>query len=136
MSEKKCHVPRRTAVLYLTATCNLKCKYCYIDKSPVLVDIDNILIESYKDEKYFFELFDEIFCDDKDYLTRVEFWGGEPSYGLERVYDLTRYIIENYPNIDTFMMSTNLTTQTVVDDIFNYLNVLAEYPSRNFTFEL
>jgi MoaA/NifB/PqqE/SkfB family radical SAM enzyme len=27
---------RMACVLYLTATCNLNCVYCYIDKSPAL----------------------------------------------------------------------------------------------------
>ena len=31
---------RSICVLYLTATCNLNCSYCYIDKSPVLQKID------------------------------------------------------------------------------------------------
>ena len=136
MTNKKDRVPRRTAVLYLTATCNLKCRYCYIDKSPSLVDIDNILEETYQDENYFFDLFNEIFSEDKDVLTRIEFWGGEPSYGLKRVYKLTRQIIENYPNVNNIMMSTNFTTKTVIDDIFNYLKVLSEYPDRHFNFDL
>ena len=44
---------RSVCILYATATCNLKCKYCYIDKTPILKEIDNILVESYKDDYYF-----------------------------------------------------------------------------------
>ena len=52
------HVPRKTAVLYLTATCNLKCKYCYIDKSPSLVDIDTqikVNVSEFKEKKELYE---------------------------------------------------------------------------------
>ena len=38
---------KETLILYTSALCNLKCTYCYIDKNPILKDIDNTLpIES------------------------------------------------------------------------------------------
>ena len=36
---------RFIVVLYLTATCNLNCRYCYIDKSPALQKIDELIEE-------------------------------------------------------------------------------------------
>ena len=33
-------------VFYTTATCNLNCSYCYIDKNPALQEIDNLLDSS------------------------------------------------------------------------------------------
>jgi len=44
---------RTTAVLYTCGTCNLNCRYCTIDKNPILTDIDKELEESFKDDYYF-----------------------------------------------------------------------------------
>lgn len=46
---------RDTAVFYPNATCNLKCRYCGIDKNPALGIIDKMLDESFKDPTYYFE---------------------------------------------------------------------------------
>ena len=44
-----------TAIFYTCGTCNLNCKYCGIDKSPILKDIDNALGKSFADENYYFK---------------------------------------------------------------------------------
>jgi len=53
---------RHSLVLYTTATCNLNCKYCYIDKNSALTKIDDILEESFKGD-YYFNFAIEIFPD-------------------------------------------------------------------------
>ena len=128
------HPKRTTCILYLTATCNLKCRYCFIDKSPILKKIDEKLEQSYK-TNYYKNFIDEIF-DDKEALKRMEFWGGEPSYGLPRTYDTIKWVIENYPNFEEIMMSTNLTTKTVVEDLINFWKFLEQFSNRNFNFYL
>ena len=75
------YLNRKICVLYATATCNLKCKYCYIDKSPILQSIDQRLKQSFEGD-YYFNFMKEMF--DKNSLQRIEIWGGEPSYGLDR----------------------------------------------------
>ena len=42
-----------TCVLYDDSICNLKCRYCYIDKNPALLEIDRILADSFKNDYYF-----------------------------------------------------------------------------------
>ena len=44
---------REVAVFYPTATCNLKCRYCGIDKNPILLQIDDALGESFEGDYYF-----------------------------------------------------------------------------------
>ena len=128
-------VPKRNVlIMYLTATCNLKCTYCYIDKSNALKNIDKILEDSFKDD-YYFEFSKELFPKPED-LIRIEFWGGEPSYGLPRIYDLIPKFIEYYPNLNEFMMSTNFTTPSWFDDFYGFLKILSNYPKKHFHFHI
>ena len=73
---------RNSLVLYTTAICNLKCRYCYIDKNPALKTIDDLLDESFKGD-YYFNYAKKVFPD-KNQLTEVQIWGGEPSIRLDR----------------------------------------------------
>lgn len=77
----------------------------------------------------------KMFPDPKQ-LKKIEFWGGEPSYGLPRVYNTIDQAIKYYPNLQSFMMSTNLTTPTWLDDFYSFLKVFKNYPERCFTFYL
>jgi hypothetical protein len=69
-------------------------------------------------------------------LQRIEMWGGEPSYGLPRANKTIRQAIDYYTNLNGFMMSTNLTTDTCVEDIYSFLDIFKDYPNRNFEFDL
>lgn len=125
---------RNTLVLYTCATCNLNCTYCYIDKSPALKQIDDILLESFK-SNYYFNFAKEIFPSPNQLLS-IEFWGGEPSIGLPRVYHLMPLFIEYYPHLHRIMMSTNLVHPDWFQNFYGFLKILAKYPNRQFTIEL
>ena len=125
---------RAICVFYLTATCNLKCRYCYIDKSEILTKIDKILEESYKGN-YYFNFMKEMFPDPNQ-LKTIEFWGGEPSYGLHRVIPTIKSAIKYYPLLHDFTMSTNLTTDIGLQDFFDFLLIFKDFPERKFVFNL
>lgn len=125
---------RYVVVLYLTATCNLNCRYCYIDKSPALNKIDELIEESYKGD-YYINFLKEMYPDPKQ-LIRMEFWGGEPSYGLPRAEKTVRQALNYYPNLKEFFMSTNLTTPTFLEDFYGFLKIFKDYPNREFIFDL
>ena len=125
---------RQNLVLYTSAICNLNCEYCYIDKNPALKKIDNILDESFKDD-YYFNFTKEMFPDPFQ-LKKIEFWGGEPSIGLNRTHNTIKSLIEYYPHLKIFMMSTNFTLDDFIDNFNAFLQVLASYPTRKFEFHL
>ena len=125
---------RNTLVLYTCATCNLNCTYCYIDKSPALKQIDDILAKSFEGT-YYFDFAKEIFPNPKQ-LLGIEFWGGEPSIGLPRVYHLMPLFIDYYPNLDRIMMSTNLTQPHWFEDFWGFINIFTNYPKRMFHIQL
>lgn len=124
---------REICVLYVTATCNLQCKYCYIDKSPVLVSIDNMLEQSYQGD-YYFNFMQEMF--EKDKLNRMEFWGGEPTYGLVRAIPTVKKALNYFPNLNHFFLSTNLSLPSCVSDIINFCQVAKAAPEREITVQL
>ena len=79
-------------VLFTNATCNLKCKYCNIDKNEALAKIDKILEESFSDENYYINQIRKYFPS-KDSLKTIETWGGEPFLGMRRIHNLLNKII-------------------------------------------
>lgn len=127
---------REHLVLYPSATCNLKCTYCYIDKNPALERIDKILDESFADENYYFDFARKVYPD-KNQLKFIEFWGGESSPHLNRTYNTIEKLCGYYPNISNFFMSTNFTYRKEFDDnFFGFVNILNRFPNRRFHFTL
>lgn len=122
---------RTTAVFYPCATCNLKCRYCGIDKNPALGLIDKVLAESFTKPEKYFEKVKENFPD-RGQLKMIETWGGEPFLHMDRIYPLLRMIIEHYLYFDSMYSSTNFSYPTWIDQVFGLWNVLGEYPYRDF----
>lgn len=125
---------RRTAVVYPCGVCNLNCRYCTIDKNPVLKQIDNELEESFKGDYYFERI--KAYFPRKDQLRRMETWGGEPFLRMDRVYPLVHQLIEYYPYFDTMFSSTNFSYDSWIDQFMGLMQCFADYPYREFTYEL
>lgn len=124
---------RRTLVLYTTAVCNLRCVYCFIDKNPALVKIDNILDESFKGDYYY--NFTKKMFPDPNQLREVQIWGGEPTLRLDRCYYTIERLIDHYPKFNRMMMSTNFTGKNWFDQFYGLMDVLGK-ANRKFTFSL
>lgn len=125
---------RNTLVLYSDAVCNLKCRYCFIDKNPALLQIDALLDESFKGD-YYFEFAKKVFPDPMQ-LHEIQIWGGEPTLEIERTFHTIRKLIEYYPRLDAFMMSTNATMDDWIDKLYSLFDVICEHEDRKFLFNL
>ena len=125
---------RSTAVVYSCGVCNLNCRYCTIDKNPVLKDIDNELEESFKGD-YYFNRIKEYFPR-YDQLHRLETWGGEPFLRMDRVYPLVHKLIEHYPYFNEMFSSTNFSYDSWLDQFMGLMRVFEQYPYREFKYEL
>lgn len=112
---------RHTCILYSNATCDLNCKYCYIDKSHTLNEIDSLLDKSYQGD-YYFNFMKEMFP--KDQMKTIEIWGGEPTHGLHRLIPTLKQALKYFPNLNTISFSTNLVSETCVDSIINFIEAL------------
>lgn len=123
-----------TLVLYTTATCNLNCSYCYIDKNPALVEIDKILDESFKGD-YYINFIKKMFPNPYQ-LKTMQFWGGEPTLRLDRAFYTVEKVIQNYPNFSEIMFSTNFAGDYWLDTFKNFMDVLGKYPNRHFIISL
>lgn len=125
---------RKTAILYTYGMCNLNCRYCTIDKNPVLQEIDRELEESFNGD-YYFNRIKEYFSR-RDQLNRVETWGGEPFLGMHRIYPLVHQLIEYYPYFKEMSSSTNFSYDTWLDEFMGLMNIFAQYPYRKFEYTL
>lgn len=125
---------KNTAVVYTSGVCNLNCRYCAIDKNPILKEIDKTLAESF-DSDYYFERIKKYFPN-KWQLKRLETWGGEPFLYMSRIYPLIHNLIDYYPYFDEFFSSTNFSYSTWESSVFGLINQFNEYPYRDFTVHL
>lgn len=125
---------RHTAVLYTCGTCNLNCRYCNIDKNPILVQIDQALAKSF-DGDYYFNRLKEYF-QDRGQLRNIETWGGEPFLHMERIYPLLHQVINYFPFFDKMSSSTNFSFPTWNDQFFGLMQQFAKYPYRDFSYKL
>lgn len=121
---------RDTAVLYSSATCQLDCTYCYINKNKALSKIDKLIDESFKNPNYYFNFIKEYF--DIGDLKNLEVWGAETFHHMDRVYPVLRQIIGYYPFFRRFFASTNFVYPEWVDCVYNTLNQFSSYAPRVF----
>lgn len=123
--------PRRNLIsIYINALCNIHCKYCYINKNPALKKLDNLIEEALKTD-YYVNLVNEIYKDHS--IPEIfEIWGGEPFLSFERVIPTYKELLNQYPNLNRFTTSTNLSYDSVVDKIEKLFNIYKKYQDRNF----
>lgn len=125
---------RTTVILYTAGVCNLNCRYCGIDKNPILKDIDVALAKSFEGDYYFEQI--KKYFPNRGQLKRIETWGGEPFLYMERIHPLIHKIINHYPYFDEFYSSTNFSYDTWNDKVFNLIKIFGQYPYRDFSFNL
>lgn len=125
---------RSNAILFPTATCNLRCNYCNIDKNPVLKKIDESLEEAFSGD-YFYNRILQYFPLNSQ-LTTIETWGGEPFIHMERIYHTLHKIIAYYPFFDSMMSSTNFSYPEWNDKFFDLMKQFAQYNPRRFKYRL
>lgn len=126
------HSNRNTAVFYTCGVCNLNCRYCGIDKNPILKDIDNVLEDSFKGD-YYFNRVKEYFPR-QDMLQSVETWGGEPFLHMDRIYSLIDQLINYYPFFSNMYSSTNFSYSTWLDQFFGLMDCFKKYEYRDFNY--
>ena len=124
-----------TAIFYTCGVCNLQCRYCGIDKNPILKKIDDALGESFGDGEYYFEQVKKYFPN-KGQFKRIETWGGEPFIAMNRIYPLLHKIINYYPYFYEMFSSTNFSYPQWSDQVLGLLNQFRQYPERDFQYTL
>lgn len=122
---------RNTAILYTCGVCNLQCRYCGIDKNPVLKTIDQALEKSFEGD-YYFNRLKEYF--QKGQLTSIETWGGEPFLRMDRIHNLVNQVIDYYPYFNHMYSSTNFSYPQWIDQVFGLFDQFGKHPDRQFTY--
>lgn len=121
---------RDTAIFYTCGVCNLQCRYCGIDKNPILVEIDKELAKSFEGD-YYFERVKKYFPN-RGQLKSIQTWGGEPFLHMDRIYHTLNKIIQHYPYFDNMYSSTNFSYPTWMDQVFGLFDQFGKYPYRDF----
>lgn len=124
---------RNTAIFYTCGVCNLQCRYCQIDKNPILIDIDKKLEDSFKGD-YYINRLKQYFT--RGQLIRIETWGGEPFMKMHRIYPVLHQVIDYFPFFKEMYSSTNFSYDTWIDEFFGLMDQFGQYPYRDFNYEL
>lgn len=125
---------RYSVVLYPYALCNLNCTYCFIDKNPALSVIDKMLKDSFEDPNYYIDFITEFV--NPNNLTFMQFWGGEPTLGFNRLPKFMDKALSTFPKLKMFTFSSNTTTTSYVEDVFALLDSLKHFNNREFMVDI
>lgn len=126
----------QSITVYPTALCNLNCSYCPIAKNNSLSVVDKELKESFLDDGYYLRMLKDLGEDNIANVSKVSFWGGEPTLKLHRTYNMTRQFVDYFHKIDYFFFSTNLCYSNVCHEIEGFIDVLSEFPERKFVLKI
>lgn len=107
--------------LLTTALCDLKCKYCYIEKNHNLKKIHEKLVNKLKEENFLDCIKNSPLVNPNE-IKSMGFWGLEPTKTLDIISERFDYIFETFPNFESFDFSTNL--QNGNDSIINFIEKL------------
>lgn len=121
-------------ILYPYGLCNLRCSYCFIDKNKGLTEIDNLLKQSFEQENYYIDFISKHYKPEE--VKIIEFWGGEPTLGFDRLDKTLTQILEKYYLIDEIQFSSNFTTSSFIKDIESLLNIFKKFPTRDFLIDV
>lgn len=91
-------VKNKTLVLYLSNTCNLQCKYCFVQKGNVVLSLNDYIkvIEMYKHD-----------------ISNITFFGGEPLLNKDLIKDIVSYNEKNNLKY-SYVINTNA---LLIDDL-------------------
>jgi len=111
-----------TAEIFISANCNLNCKYCYISKNESIPELDNKVISALEDGTYLQALKKSF--PDPGKLKKLELWGGEPLLGMKVITKHIKEYFDCFPNLKSIYLSTNFAYH--VEDLLLFLQKLSE----------
>ena len=110
--------------LYFSAVCNLKCIYCFQPSVPQHMKKVNEEIKEWISSG-------QVEKDILKYLgpnvAHISFWGGEPSINLPYLTPRLETFINNFPKLEEFNYSTNLSTRELTQSSIDFIKALASY---------
>lgn len=117
--------------LYTTSSCNLNCKYCYEKHYR-----KGLQISHPQDYSIYINKLLELNPKNKNTLTSIELWGGEPLLGLEEFIFYLPDFIQNFPNLNEIQISSNFTLSNSTQLILNLCEQLSILKKDNFIVKL
>lgn len=125
----------KSVVVYPTALCNLKCRYCYVDKNKYLEIADKELAKSFEGN-YYIDYLNELLNNDLSNIKLLQLWGSESTLFMNRPFGFIHSLIEQAPNFNSLMLSTNLSHDKIQTAIHSLIDLFGSHPDRNFNITL
>lgn len=125
--------------IFFSASCNMNCQYCYIQKDKEHMHNYNEKIIKSIQEKMFAKNIAENFSEEQiNYIESIGLWGAEPSINSEYFEQLLNQLFEYFPNLNKIMFSTNsyLKWDKIKNFIFGAENSVIQNEKENFELEI
>lgn len=90
--------------ILFSADCNMKCKYCYIEKTGDMKSANKIVRDGLKDGSL---VNSYLKVASPEHLKSVGLWGAEPSLNFDCSEAFFKDLFETFPKIEEIMFSTN-----------------------------
>lgn len=97
---------RNLDIVY-TASCNMKCSYCFIHKNPDSMLKNNGAIRQALVDGSFAQAIIKQMADSKNDLIQLALWGGEPTLNQDLFEDFITPLLDFFPNVIEVHFSTN-----------------------------
>ena len=121
--------------IFTSSVCNLNCTYCYVKKEKAVFDYDTAVVSSILNNEYI-NRFKTDFPESVNSLTRLEFWGAEPSIHLDLMAEKLKDFKEAFPNLNQIFMSSNYSLPTFIDKVKLFIDAMANLSNTKWTFHL
>lgn len=124
----------KSITLLTSSACNLNCSFCYLHKTPSLINYDKEVLQAWVDKTYISTVQKSLikFNENPLNVNFLQFWGGETLLHIDKITENVQEFYKYFPNINSYLIPTNWTIN--IEEFFNFLKELDKYANPNTDF--
>ena len=127
----------RIITIILNGSCNLRCKYCFINKEnkEVFTNITKELLDAIDNGTYRKRIMDMMpTIKEREIVEGIDFWGGEPTLHLNYAYKVIEQLIDILPNIRYLHFSSNFSLPDAAERVEEFINKVSALHKERFPY--
>lgn len=128
----------KSLTIILNKSCNLNCKYCFINKDNAIASLTSDITKELQDaidNEYYKNKLTEIFSrKDLKNVTELHLWGGEPTLNSKSIITLVNQLIDICPNLRNVVFSSNWSLPNYSKEMVSIYEGLKQIHENNFPY--